>query len=114
MTDRVITLGGRQFTIAPFTLDQLQELTESLKACNALSQEGIGHIRTVLAAALSGQTTPEEFGALPTTLHELWIAQIAVQEVSGLDPLLEGIAARYAAIQRAAEEAGTTSTQRSP
>lgn len=93
-----ITLGGQDFILSSLTLDQLQSLTDDMKVCDPLSKEGIAAIRRVLAIALADQISAEDIGKLKTTVEELWLAQQELSEVSGLRPLLERLAKRFASL----------------
>lgn len=93
---RKIAFQGREFTLPALTLDQLDELAETLQQANPLTPEGRQALRRVLSAALAGQITPEELGHLPMGLDELFEAQVQLMEVSGLVPLLKRLAERAA------------------
>lgn len=97
--NRKIVLGGREFMLRPFTLDQLQELGEDLQLMNPLLKDGLAAIRKCVLATVIEPLGNEEFGLLPVTLDELHLASTELAEASGLRPLIKRLAAERAARQ---------------
>lgn len=97
--NRKIILGGREFTLRPLDLDQLQELGEDLQLMNPLLKDGVAAIRKCMLATMVEPISNEEFGKLPVTLDELHLASTELAEASGLRPLIKRLAAARAASQ---------------
>ncbi|TWB58679.1 hypothetical protein [Nitrospirillum viridazoti] len=90
MDQRTITLGGREFDVTAFDLDQLQLMTQRFKdLAKPLDEGGMDALRAIISAAIKGQIEPQELAALKTNLIELELAVHAIADTSGLTALGE-------------------------
>jgi len=81
----VIQLGGREFPVKGFTLDQIQQLMPALEESEKpLREGGWQAARQVLAAALSDQIGADELAEMKVTVREVMVAVQTIGVVSGL------------------------------
>lgn len=93
MTIHTLTLGGRRFTVEPFTFDQLQRILPAFaRLKHGLAEGGLEAAREIIAAALAGQIEPAELAQLRTSLAEILAAIPVIAEVSGLTAVGEALA----------------------
>jgi hypothetical protein len=94
-----IQLGGRTYSVAGFTFDQLQEmLPHFVKLRAGLDEEGFAAARAILKAALSDQVDGEAFEKVKTNVVEVLAAMPVVAKVSGLAELGEAVRGMAAAV----------------
>jgi len=80
-----ITLGDREFTIRPFTFDELRAQIDLFRqAEKPIGEGGFEAARTIIATALQGQIGNEELADLRVTLHQVVEAVRTIGVVSGL------------------------------
>jgi len=80
-----IILGGQEFTLAPFTFEQLKTaMTLFDAAAKPLAEGGFEASRAIIELALTGQITPEALSALSVRLDEVIGAVRRIGLVSGL------------------------------
>lgn len=84
---KTFKIGDREFTVGPFTLEQLVTVGPILGTANVFSKEGLQAARDAIVAATGTQVA--DLAQIQTDLNELDQAVSAIAEASGMLPLLE-------------------------
>lgn len=80
-----ITLGDREFAIAPFTFDQLRVQIGHFRAAEQpLGDGGFEAARAIIAGALEGQIAEADLAALRVSLTQVIAAVRRIGLISGL------------------------------
>ena len=79
-----ITLGGTDYVLQPFTLDDLEEVGEIIG--NGSKVNGATTIKILKIALRNAEPTPINVGKVPGTLKEVNAAVPVILELAGLEP----------------------------
>ena len=107
METKTITLGGKEFTVAPMTFDQLAKCAPLFAQASPFTADGVRAGRDLIVVAsidpaTGAQPVVSELVQLQTNLDEIEAAVSVIAEVSGMRPLMERLTAKVKAAQQVA------------
>ena len=82
MRSETITLGGTDYTVGPFTIGQLEEVSDILLGGNVTYRSGSSIVKIALRRADPAVSDPEN---LPATVEEIMQASRTLLKLAGVE-----------------------------